>query len=321
MASFGERLKKEREQKGISLEDISLETKIGTRLLRALEEEHFDQLPGGIFNKGFVRAYARHLGLDEEQTIADYMAATGAPPPVVEEVFPIQVPQRDTPVERALRSARIEPPKEIPWGVLAVLLLVVALGFASWTYFHRPGESKHEAAPVASQPAPTSNPAGDTRNPDPEKPSQTAAPATPAESGRPISSIPTTVPASANAAPVSQATLHGTSSSPVINAAAGMFSVRVKGNDDSEDCWISVSVDGQPPVEATLIAPYERVVEAKNEAVVKVGNAGAVDVFFNGKPLPRLGEYGVVRTLIFHPDGLQPPAPASAPKTATPLQR
>ena len=77
MGSFGDRLKKEREQRSISLDDISLSTKIGTRMLRALEEEKFEQLPGGIFNKGFVRAYARHVGLDEEQTLADYMEALG----------------------------------------------------------------------------------------------------------------------------------------------------------------------------------------------------------------------------------------------------
>src|SRR5580700_4460254 len=45
------------------------------RKLRALEDEHFDQLPGGVFNKGFVRAYARLVGLDEEEAIADYLAA------------------------------------------------------------------------------------------------------------------------------------------------------------------------------------------------------------------------------------------------------
>src|ERR1700752_3726965 len=81
MGSFGDRLKKEREQRSISLDDISLSTKIGTRMLRALEEEKFEQLPGGIFNKGFVRAYARHVGLDEEQTLADYMTAAGGPQP------------------------------------------------------------------------------------------------------------------------------------------------------------------------------------------------------------------------------------------------
>src|SRR5262252_10414928 len=81
MGSFGDRLKKQREQRSISLDDISLSTKIGTRMLRALEEEKFDQLPGGIFNKGFVRAYARHVGLDEEQTLAGYMTAAGAVQP------------------------------------------------------------------------------------------------------------------------------------------------------------------------------------------------------------------------------------------------
>src|SRR5271157_5772889 len=44
-------------------------------MLRALEDEHFDQLPGGVFNKDFVRAYARQVGLDEEETVADYLAA------------------------------------------------------------------------------------------------------------------------------------------------------------------------------------------------------------------------------------------------------
>jgi cytoskeleton protein RodZ len=308
MGSFGERLKKEREQKGISLEDISLETKIGTRLLRALEEEHFDQLPGGIFNKGFVRAYARHLGLDEEQTIADYMSAIGTPPPVVEEASPIQVPQRDSQSERTLRLAQSAAPQEIPWGILAVVLLVVALGFASWTYFHRPVESKREAAP-AVQPIPVSNPTPDTTNSDSTRPAQTPPPVTPADGARPLSSIPTTVPSTASSAPVAQAALHGTSSSPVMNATARTFSVRFKGNDDSEECWVSLSVDGQPAVETTLIAPYEKVVEARNELVAKIGSAGAVDIFFNGNQLPSQGEVGVVRTLVFHPDGLQPPAP------------
>ena len=61
--------------RGITLEEIAEATKIGTRSLRALEEQDFDKLPGGIFNKGFVRAYARYLGLDEEQAVADYLTA------------------------------------------------------------------------------------------------------------------------------------------------------------------------------------------------------------------------------------------------------
>jgi hypothetical protein len=75
VGAFGEKLRKLREQRGIELDAISNTTKISTRMLRALEDEHFDQLPGGVFNKGFVRAYARLVGLDEEEAIADYLAA------------------------------------------------------------------------------------------------------------------------------------------------------------------------------------------------------------------------------------------------------
>jgi cytoskeletal protein RodZ len=75
LGAFGEKLRKQREQRGLALDAISNTTKISTRMLRALEDEHFDQLPGGVFNKGFVRAYARQVGLDEEETITDYLAA------------------------------------------------------------------------------------------------------------------------------------------------------------------------------------------------------------------------------------------------------
>ena len=75
MGQFGEKLRRERELRGITLEEVAMATKIGTRNLRALEEEKFSQLPGGIFNKGFVRAYARYVGIDEDQAVGDYVAA------------------------------------------------------------------------------------------------------------------------------------------------------------------------------------------------------------------------------------------------------
>src|SRR6202451_905156 len=75
LGSFGDNLRRQRELRGISLEAIPTTTKISTRMLRALEDEHFDQLPGGVFNKGFVRAYARQIGLNEEEAVADYLAA------------------------------------------------------------------------------------------------------------------------------------------------------------------------------------------------------------------------------------------------------
>ncbi|MFZ1010312.1 MAG: helix-turn-helix transcriptional regulator, partial [Candidatus Sulfotelmatobacter sp.] len=99
MGAFGEKLRKQREQRGIELDAISNTTKISTRMLRALEEEHFDQLPGGVFNKGFVRAYARHVGLDEQEAIADYLAAlNGSQVP----------PQENLPTPRTIAPNRAE---------------------------------------------------------------------------------------------------------------------------------------------------------------------------------------------------------------------
>ncbi len=75
MGAFGEKLRQQRERRGLSLEAISTTTKISTRMLRAIEDERFDQLPGGVFNKGFVRAYARQVGLNEEEAITAYLTA------------------------------------------------------------------------------------------------------------------------------------------------------------------------------------------------------------------------------------------------------
>jgi cytoskeletal protein RodZ len=75
VGSFGEKLRQQRERRGLSLDAISTTTKISTRMLRAIEDEHFDQLPGGVFNKGFVRAYARQVGLNEEEAVTDYLDA------------------------------------------------------------------------------------------------------------------------------------------------------------------------------------------------------------------------------------------------------
>jgi cytoskeletal protein RodZ len=74
MGEFGDKFRKAREKKELSLDDISNVTKISSRMLQAIEQEHFDQLPGGVFNKGFIRAYAKHLGLDPEEAVTDYLA-------------------------------------------------------------------------------------------------------------------------------------------------------------------------------------------------------------------------------------------------------
>jgi cytoskeletal protein RodZ len=73
MGQFGDKFRKAREAKELTLDDVSNVTKIGPRMLQAIEEENFDRLPGGVFNKGFIRAYAKHLGLDADEAITEYL--------------------------------------------------------------------------------------------------------------------------------------------------------------------------------------------------------------------------------------------------------
>ncbi len=163
MGSFGERLQREREMRGITLEEIADSTKIGTRSLRALEEEDFDKLPGGIFNKGFVRAYARYLGIDEEQAVADFLAAAG------ESEQPLPNPKPTEKVAAYRSSNR-------GWAALLALLVLAAGGYAAW---------RLNLGPFATQAAPQSAPPAAVATP----PARTAdAPVTAAEQA--ASSVP-----------------------------------------------------------------------------------------------------------------------------------
>lgn len=73
---FGEHLKREREMRGVSLNEISAATRIGTRFLEAIENDRWNELPGGAFNRGFIRSIARYLGLDEDGLVAEYSLET-----------------------------------------------------------------------------------------------------------------------------------------------------------------------------------------------------------------------------------------------------
>jgi cytoskeletal protein RodZ len=75
--NFGEHLRREREMRGVSLDEIASATRIQVRFLEAIEREQWDKLPGGVFNRGFVRSVAKYLGLDEEAILGEYTLATG----------------------------------------------------------------------------------------------------------------------------------------------------------------------------------------------------------------------------------------------------
>src|SRR5689334_16505304 len=78
LASFGEELRREREIRGISLKEISDATKISKRFLEAIERNDHRTLPAPVFTRGFVREYARYLGLNFDEIVNRYnFAAAG----------------------------------------------------------------------------------------------------------------------------------------------------------------------------------------------------------------------------------------------------
>jgi cytoskeleton protein RodZ len=137
--ALGVRFKQERERRGLTLEAVAVSTKIGTRMLQALEDGRYDQLPGGIFNKGFVRAYARQLEMNEEEAVAAYMAATGPPP---SEAQPVAVMESLAARAVETHGDRRTLLDSLPWGKLAILLLVVAICLTIWG--PRPSQSEKQ---------------------------------------------------------------------------------------------------------------------------------------------------------------------------------
>lgn len=71
---FGEKVKRAREERGVSLRQIADVTRISVRALEALERNDISRLPGGIFSRAFVRSYAAEIGLDPEQTVKEFLS-------------------------------------------------------------------------------------------------------------------------------------------------------------------------------------------------------------------------------------------------------
>jgi cytoskeletal protein RodZ len=326
---FGDSLKKEREKRGITLEDVALTTKIGKRFLRAMEEEHFEQLPGGIFNKGFVRAYARCIGIDEDQTVADYLLASGEVLPKKVEAEPVPIPTVKAPSQKAA-AAKAGNPKEVLaekvrvrekekvrqkekvreraeespredgsgsnflWVAVASLLVVAALVLAIWHFVSRGSTrgptDRSTVGPTPGSAAGVPAPGASARVPK-------ASPPVPERGG--LRNAP---------APVSPTPVK--SSSP----AAGSFVVLIRA---SEESWISIQVDDKPAFEVTLETSEQQSIEAHNKIEIKIGNLAGTDLWFNGQKLALPGEEGEVRSLSFDAQGLRPqeskPRGASSP--------
>ncbi len=139
--NFGERLKRERELREVSMEELTKATRISARFVEALENEDWAKLPGGVFGHGFVRTIARYLGLNEEALLGEYDSARAEHSPAAPSKPEERIPS---------------PPKWLPVAaVFVALLLVIGLFFAGRYAWHRYANyraAKKTAASLASQP-------------------------------------------------------------------------------------------------------------------------------------------------------------------------
>jgi len=139
--TFGERLKRERELREVSLEEVAKGTRIAERFLEALENEQWDKLPGGVFGRGFVRSIARYLGLSEENLLSEYDLARG------EGVNPAS----QKPEERIPSPAKWTP----ALAAVALVALVTALvigGLYAWKAYQA-HHAKKSSSSIVSLPA------------------------------------------------------------------------------------------------------------------------------------------------------------------------
>jgi cytoskeleton protein RodZ len=136
MGNFGDTLRQEREFRGITLEAITRVTKISNRHLQALEQEHFDVLPGGVFNKSMVREYARVVGLDQDEWVKRYLAAHQVKGNLADEDGWMRFAENASKARGA--GQRNGPDQRLRWTGIAVLLMLVAgLSWFVWTYVHK----------------------------------------------------------------------------------------------------------------------------------------------------------------------------------------
>ena len=299
MSGFGERLRRQREMRGVSLEEISKSTKIGTRSLKAIEDEDFEKLPGGIFNKGFVRAYAHFLGLDEEQIVGDF-----------EEAWNAYEAER-TPQVLAVPEEEAKPSSS-GWGWISVLVIVCA-GLAGW-YGYQRMHSPEAVAPQVVTP-PTAQPETSTpssaaeTNQNPPAAQPPNAPASQpiqngnashlSPAGKPLPE-PKTTASSASSETSPSKSAAATAASPKPQPAAIRLQVFAR-----EDSWLSVSADGKDLGQGILAAQKTRSIRAQKEVRLKIGNLGGVEISFNGQPVTLAGQPKEVKELTFTAEGLQ----------------
>jgi transcriptional regulator with XRE-family HTH domain len=248
MPTLGQELKRLRENRGISLHQISDATHIGVRFLQAIESDTYDILPGGIFNRAFVRKFAAKVGMDEEEALSLY------------EKQIVESGGEEGPRNNYLRAEEFEEKKaSFNWLGTAILLALLGAGlYAATTFFKNRSTPPDQSNLVSPTIAPTA-----TATPD--------ATASPVSSPSPGASPEASPAASPDA-------------SPAMTPPPGGMLVQLEAL--SGECWVSVKPDGLGTRQQLIKAgePFEFTANEKMY-FFSMGNYPALNIKINGRTI------------------------------------
>ncbi len=311
MTSIGETLRRERQRRNLDLDQVSRELKIAPRFLEAIEAEQFDRLPGGVFAKSFVRQYARMMHIDEEEAAAEVQRTIGPPemPKLAESAAPKTAapqiefsPRVDSISGRSLGSGSWLP----ALALVVAVMLGCSLVYGWWQRGHRLVSAASPKVPtrVVATEASTSTaqvpPAVAESAPAPQQQAL-------AETQPNTAAIPP-VTATASSVP--------TGSQPALRPSGA---VKVEITTADEPVWVLARADGKYAFSGTLEPKQTRTVDADGIVLLRLGNAGGVQITVNGKALPELGPKGQVRTVQLTSGGFQIVAPKPSAPPDVPL--
>lgn len=304
MGGIGEQLRAAREARGLTLQDIERTTRIRAKYLQALEEEDFEALPGAVYVRGFLKAYARELGLDPEPLLDQVGSAPEPIPAPIRSGSLLAEPLQPTPL-----------PVASIVSTLIVLMLIGALSVGVWWAYPR-RDQLMALLPIGPEAAETAT-----------APSETPAGIAPLVTATPTFIFqPTVAPdATATATPVPTATIPprptstttpgGPTLTPTPPPTVEGVRVQVQ---VTQPAWILVRVDGEQAYAGTLPAGETREWQGKESVFLRTGNAGGVRLILNGQDQGILGRQGEVMNRLWerNPEG---GLPTLVETTATPI--
>jgi cytoskeleton protein RodZ len=298
MESVGEFFKQVRETKGLTVDEVASKTRIRTDFVKALEDGNFAKLPDQVFAKGFVRSYARSLGLDEEDAIHRFIQSAGSFYEKQDERERLKVRQIEE--DRKRQSNR----KAVTIAIsIAVLTLIFLLSREQSSVFRRGAAEQGSATKRTTQSA-KEIPASTAR--DPERTAEVSKP-TEMPAGAPKTTIDTqprqepvtSASAASRAEPETVLAASSGSDGPLAGIALNATESVVDGQlaldlEATELSWVVVQIDNGSPQES-LLRPGEKAHwKGQDQFILTLGNAGGVKAELNGKPQKPFGPSGKV---------------------------